>query len=216
MIMTFPRLSCLLGLQFVLVGFGLCGMVIAQTNLLIPPPTQLPAPKLEQVRALAELTVLEVPLTLPVRHNIRGRTGGTAVVMLLQGSARLSTDLAQSKFVHVDAVKKHVTLALPAPTVHSVELDAESSQVLTTQRRGLWRMVPGPAHEDTAVTTAMREGQKNIHRAARDPSLIQQAKAQTETVLHDFLISMGWSVVFRWEDEPAPLSSPDASHRPSH
>lgn len=196
--MTLLRLNCLLGLLSVLMGLSLCSVAIAQ----IDSPTYMahvmPAPQLEQVRALAELTVLEVPLTLPIRHHIRGRTGGTSVVLLLQGSARLSTNLAAAEFVQVDSAKRCVTLALPEPRAQSVELDIDSSPVLATQRRGLWRLVPGPAHEGTAVAAALREGQNSIHQAAHDPALIHRAKAQAEKVIGDFLLNAGWSASFHW------------------
>lgn len=179
-------------------GLLLCGLAYAR---LVPHAvsSQPPAPpRIEVVRGLAELTVMEVQVADVAEGLVEGYTGGTSVIALVHGTAAVGVDLEQARYVRVDPAHMHLVLALPQPLVRRVMIDPDRTHVLNSDRRGLWRLAFGSAHEGRAVAEALACGRDRLAHAAAHAGVVRQAREQTERVLGRFLAELGWSLDVRW------------------
>jgi hypothetical protein len=181
-------------------GLSLCGGAIAD-HLRSAQPHELPTETptvLGQIRELAELTVLEVPMSRVVRAQRLGRVGGVRVLVQVHGTATFATDLSQAQIVHIDASARHVTLIVPSPRVRTVRLDAKATEVLRVDRLGLWPLALGPAQEAQTIAQALAQGETTLRTAIATAGLHHQAKRQTRRALNDLLADTGWSCTIQW------------------
>lgn len=108
-------------------------------------------------------------------------------------------DLSAARFEQMDRDTRTAVLRLPQPTVQSARLDQERTKLVGVWERGLWAITPGGGDaEAVAVNHAMREAQRTMEAAGRDPELIQRCRVQTEQVLLTFLRNIGWTVSAEW------------------
>jgi len=163
-------------------------------------PTHSTPPSIDAIRAMSELTVLQIELTDVVSTSVHGQTGRITVDMLIRGTVTLGIDLEQARFIEVDKAQQNIVLALPPPEVRRVAIDHEASRVLNSQRGGLWRMAVGDALEDQAIRSALVIGQQRLSVAAARDVLNQRARGQAEAVLDRFISEVGWARDVRWEE----------------
>lgn len=193
-------LQVLTGLTFIWVGLNLCNSV--HNALAVTPDVEhtINPPSIESIRELSELTVLQVRATEVITTESRGRTGSTSVAVLIHGDVFLGVDLEQAEFVDVDKEQQHLVLSLPAPGVHRAAIDHQASQMIYTQRKGLWRMALGPALEDELIANAYKVGEQRLREAAAQADLTDRAKRHAESVLRRFIDGTGWTLTIRWSD----------------
>lgn len=156
--------------------------------------------KVEQVRRLASLTTLRVPISDVLHTELSGYLGGVEVVLLVRGDVDIATDLERARLEGVSHELQRATLVLPRPAVQRPRLDHRHTRVFATHRRGLWSVLPGAAGEPEVVDRAMARAQESIAAAADRPELVDQAKSHAQRVLERFFEAAGWSVRVRWED----------------
>lgn len=156
--------------------------------------------KIEEVRKLASLVTLHVPISDVQRSEISGFTGGVSVVLLVRGDVEIATDLSKARFVDVDETARTAGLVLPRPTPRRARLDHEATRVYRVDRSGLWSVLPGEAGEGAVIDRAMAEAQKLVEQAANRPELVEQACRQSHQVLGAMLGSMGWKVRIDWAE----------------
>jgi hypothetical protein len=158
-------------------------------------------PTIERVRELSALTTLRVDVADAFVTELRGRTGGTTVVLVVRGEVVIGVDLAGARFESVDGQGRSAVLALPQPQVQFARLDHERTKLVGVWPGGLWTIVPGGADADAAaVNAAYREAQRAVVGAADDPELAGRARRQAEAVLRTFFGALGWDVRVRWKD----------------
>ena len=156
-------------------------------------------PSLEAIRALSELTVLEVDATEVVTTSLKGYTGSTSVVVLVNGTLTYGVDLDQARTQRTNQTQQHLVVALPQPKVRDVIIHHGTSQVLRSKRSGLWQLAIGPAREDEVLMTALAIGHDRFMSAATRDDLVSRAKRHAEAALAQFVSEMGWAIEIRWE-----------------
>lgn len=156
------------------------------------------APTIEQVRQLASLVTLEVPISDVQVSEIEGFTGSVKLVMSVRGDVQIVTDLSQAKFVDVDRAKQTAVLSLPTPHVSRPRLDHDKTRVLEMTRSGMWKFLPGEAGESVLTNRAMIEAQRVLGEAANRPELIAQASDHAQTILCQFFAALDWNITIQW------------------
>lgn len=186
----------------VMIWLGLLMCSGAYKSLALPQDVEpaVPPPSIEAIRELADLVVLEVQASEVVSAEVRGHTGGTAVIVLVYGDVMLGIDLEQAHFTEVDQGNRRLVLALPAPTVRRVAIDHHASRTIHSGRDGLWHLAIGPAKEDQAIANAFMLGTERLKEVAVGEDLTQRAKRHAEAVLGGFTDEMGWTLEIRWNE----------------
>ncbi len=99
---------------------------------------------LKKIHELHDLVTLRVPVQFVHDAAIRGRLGGVACLLDIQGQADLGVDLAQARLTDVNDRTRTATLHLPDAGVANARLDLHASRILRLERHGLWQIVPLP------------------------------------------------------------------------
>jgi len=188
------------GAAIIWIGLSLCSK--AYNAQPIPPNVDPPhpPPKIERIRELAELTVLEVDNSTIVSTEIRGYIGGTSAVVLVHGTLTYGVNMDEATYLQVDEERRHIVLALPQPDVNRVAIDPRASQILSCMRTGLWKAAVGPVRETEALTTAFAIGHDRLKNSAASEDLMRRARRHAEAVLSRFLQEMGWTLEVRWDE----------------
>ncbi len=181
-------------------GLSLCGTAYDTLASAAQPRPPDEPPCIDRIRELAELTVLEVNASEIVNAEISGYTGGTCVIVLVQGNVTLGVDLGAAEYLHVDLERRHLVLSLPQPTVRRTSIDPRTSRLLRCDRAGLWRMAVGPAREYEAFAAALAIGQERLRSTAASDDFVDRAGRHAESVLARFVSEMGWTLDVRWQE----------------
>ena len=116
-------------------------------------------PTIHQLRQLADLLTLRVPVSDVQVSRITGYVGGIELALIVHGHAHLGTDLGQARFTDVNHNAQRTVLKLPEPDVRHASLDHSSTRVYRIDRRGLWQLVPGDAGEAELFNRAMERAE---------------------------------------------------------
>ena len=157
-------------------------------------------PNINSIREMSELTVLEIEATEIVSTSFRGYTGGTSIVMLVNGTLTYGVDLDQARYLQTDPEERHLLLVLPQPRARQVATNPGRCRVLNCERKGLWQLAIGEAREDDALMSAMANGHDRITVAASREDLISRARRHAEAVLVRFVSELGWTLEVRWDE----------------
>lgn len=167
-------------------------------------------PTIEQVRELASLVTLDVPISDTQVSKLKGFVGGVELILSVHGDVQIATDLSQARFDRIDERVQSATLTLPRPQVQRPRIDHEKTRILEITRGGMWRLVPGQAGESALINQAMLTAQHMLADTATDPKLITQARDHTEKIVCGFFATLDWRIDVQWDDA---VSVSDASTR---
>ena len=189
----------LTGVASAWLGVLLC--IWAYHGLAAPGHTEKPntPPSLDAIQELSALSVLKVEVTEAITTSFRGYTGGTTVVVLVNGTLTYGVDLDQARYLQTDQAQQHLVIGLPAPKTHDVAIHHDKSRVLSTDRSGLWQLAIGPAREDEALMSALATGRDRLIDTASRDELVSRARRQAEAVLARFISELGWTIEIQWE-----------------
>lgn len=170
-------------------------------------------PSIEQIRQLASLTVLHVPVADVQVYTLTGYTGGIQAAMVVKGDVEISTDLTTAKLETVDVDHRQAYVILPAPTAVRPRVDHERTRIYKIDRSGLWQMIPGDAGERDLVNKALQDAQRLVGEVGGQADLIDQARARTKDLIAGFFKALDWDVEIRWMDQrvAVPATIPAAS-----
>lgn len=192
--------QALAGITSICLGLMLCGRAYDTLGVVEPPERSDSPPKIETIRSISELSVLEVDASEIVTAQVKGYTGGTYVVVLVTGTLAYGIDLEQARYLQADEQQRHLVITLPKPRVRQVRIDPARCQLLSCERSGLWQLAIGPAHEDEAFLLAMSLAHDQLIEAASRDDLSTQAQQQAVTVLRRFVSETGWTTAIRWTE----------------
>lgn len=161
--------------------------------------TPSPAPALERVRAVAELSVLDVDVSAITIARIDGYTGGVRCCLIATGTARIGADLERATVHAVDPAAGTLVLALPEPTVLSVRIDPRASRVYSVDRNGLWIALPFATREGQVTARAWAAAESKLREAAQRSGLIARARRRAATLIATAIEPLGWSVTIDWQ-----------------
>ena len=158
-------------------------------------------PTLEQIRRLASLVTLHVPISDVQVSKVSGYTGATSLVLIVKGDVEIGTDLRGARFEDIDRKAKRVTVVLPSPTIDRPRLNHDRTRIYRIDRDGLWRILPGQASEKELINSALQRAQRLLIDAARQASLIDESRRLTEDVLRSVFETFEWRVEIRWSGD---------------
>jgi hypothetical protein len=182
-------------------GLALAGFVAFHvvTQPADPAHTRSAGLTIEQVRKLASLVVLDVPISDVHVTQLEGLTGGIKVVIAVHGDVQIATDLSKARFEDLDAEHHTATLVLPKPAPGRPRLNHEKTRIVAIERNGLWNILPGEAGEKAATNRAMSAAQQLLTDAAKRDDLAAKACAHADEVLRSFFTALGWTVTLQWQ-----------------
>jgi len=166
--------------------------------------TPSPAATLARVRAIAEMSVLQVDVSAISVARIDGYTGGVRCCLIAAGTARIGADLDRATIRSIDRAGRTLVLALPEPAVLSVRLDPSASRVYSVDRRGLWRALPFATREGQVTREAWAAAETRLRDAAGRQGLIDRARRRTAALIDAALRQIGWSASIKWRPPDTP------------
>ncbi len=152
------------------------------------------APRIEDIREIAKLAVLEVH----VADVIEGRNAGGRALVLVHGDADLAVDWSAIEVAATDAEQRVLTLNLPEPQVERARVDHDRTRVYEVVKTGVAAWNPFADPRPALLEDCMRAAQQSIDRAARDPAFVAQARLRTESLLTAYHQRLGWRTAIRW------------------
>ncbi len=186
-----------LGITIVICLFVLLGvLLVGQT--FTPAIAESAPPTLEQVREMAQLVTLRVPISQIRSESLRGYLGGHTLTLAAHGDVLIGTDLEQIQFEHIDHGNKTVVLVLPNPKALYARLNHEQTRIVGLNRHGLWVVAFGDAGGRVLTNRAMKNAQRQLDKISSDRNLIMRAQQRAEQILQGLFIRTGWKVTVRW------------------
>ena len=180
-----------------LIGLLILGLMLLMMARSAPQSPPIQAVTVHDIRELAALLTLEVPLQTLVEHRLVGYSGYIQCLVLAQGRAMIGTDLDAAS-LKVDQPLRKLTLVLAQPQVISAELDHDRTRVLFIHRRGMWQLMPGEAGEAALLQQSLRQAQHRLHSLADTSRHRQLAREQTRRVLEQFADQAGYQIELQW------------------
>lgn len=156
---------------------------------------------IDQVRQLAQLVTLRVPVSDVQSAKLSGYTGTVRLVLLVHGHVDLGTDLDQAHFAKIDSKHHQATLVLPQPAVLSVVVDVDRTSIYTVDWTGLWHVLPGGGAERKLINQAMAKAKQDVGKAGDVKANLLQARQHAEAVIRRFCERLGWRVTIRFKRE---------------
>jgi hypothetical protein len=92
---------------------------------------------LEEIREVADLVTLTVPLHQIIEATLDGFTGGLTGLLVVRGEGLISTDLLGAE-IEINERARTVTVALPPPRVLTCRLDHRETAIVHLARYGAW------------------------------------------------------------------------------
>ena len=172
-----------------------------------PPPSAAvqhqsrPTIHIDQVRELAALVTMHVPLSDVHASEVSGFTGGLRMVVAVHGDVEVGTDLGAARFTEVDDQQRTAVIALPPPRTMRPRIDHDRTRIVAIERRGMWQVLLGQAGESQLTNRAMAAAQQALAAAADDPQITLKACGHTERVIGQFFAALGWEVTVQWDPE---------------
>jgi len=153
---------------------------------------------ISRMSEVAELVTLKVPVSRVMTRELTGYVGGIQCVVVVNGEVALGVDLEQVRIKDVEPEDRTATLVLPEPKVRYARLDHERTTIYDVSRQGLWWLTLGDEAARKLVNKAMKQAQVTVRSAARDPSLVEQARRRAERVLRTAFEAIGWDLKTQW------------------
>ena len=175
------------------------GLTLANVRPPAATTTPSPAPALERVREVAEVSILEVDVSAITIARIDGYTGGVRCCLIATGAARIGADLERATLHSIDHAAGTLVVALPEPTVLSVRIDPTASRVYSVDRNGLWIALPFATREGQVTARAWAAAESKLHEAADRSGLIARARRRAATLVKTAIEPLGWSVTIDWQ-----------------
>ncbi len=149
---------------------------------------------LKKIRQLQDLVVLRVPVQFIHDSAMRGRLGGIACLLDVQGQADLGVDLSRATLTDVDHAARTATLQLPPARPLNSRLDLQATRILRLERIGLWQILPTPAGERQLLQRAMTQCESALRRLAHDEDLLDHAHQRARALCIELARQLGWTL----------------------
>ena len=158
-------------------------------------------PTIEQIKELASLAVLRVPIADVQLCELHGYTGGIQAALIIKGDVEIAVDLKAAHLEAVDAEHRRAYLVLPAPAATRPRVDHDRTRIYQIDRSGLWRIMPGEAGETDLLNRALSQAQQMIAEVGSQQLLLDQARRRVEEIMAGFARALDWQLEVRWMDQ---------------
>lgn len=154
---------------------------------------------IDQVRQLAQLATLRVPVSDVQSAQLSGDTGSVRLILIVHGHVDLGTDLDHAHFEKIDNQHRMATLVLPKPAMLSAAVDVNRTKIYTVDWTGLWHVLPGGGAERRLINQAMATALADVRKAGATKDNLAQAKIHAAEVIRRFCAQLGWRVRIHWQ-----------------
>ena len=183
----------------VVIGVSIISMVAVWRPLLgRPAVSQHAGLTIQDVRELAVLTTLRVPVSDVVESKINGYTGGISVILAVRGEVLLGVDCAQVQILKQDPNSNWIRVRLPRPAPLTCGIDHSGTRLYSIDRHGLWILSPLQRPSEAAVNLAYADAENFIREASQNPQMVERARLHAEKILQDCAHRIGWRVEIDW------------------
>jgi hypothetical protein len=163
-----------------------------------PPCEAEPPPLLiVELREIAELAVLCVPVSAIHVESIDGYLGGVRCVLILHGTVTIGCDLSSPALMQ--QAPGIYLLQLTEPRMLSATIDLEHTRIHAVERDGLWRLLPGSAGEHEVVALALARAQGHVADAVHVPDHVQATRHRIEQLMTQMTYRTGVTVHIEWQ-----------------
>lgn len=190
-----------------IVGASLVGVYMRQQ----PKPVQRPVVSFEN---MGHLVALKMNYSDVIEHTEQRKQaipltgydlilGSSRVLLVAKGDCSIATDLRQVQYGSSNPETKQVTLRVPLPKPLSIRINHDAkaqggSYLYTISNSGVEPLLADSSNQRDAIARVFVEAETKIGQACNQPSVIEQAKTNTSTVLASMFQAVGWTAVIQW------------------
>ena len=129
--------------------------------------------------------------------------GSSRVLLVAKGDCSIATDLRQIQYSSTNTDAKLVILRVPLPKPLSIRINHDAknqggSYLYTMTNTGLEPLLADSSNQREAIARVFVDAEKKIGQACNQPSVIEQAKTNTTTLLTSMFQAVGWTVKIQW------------------
>ena len=129
--------------------------------------------------------------------------GSSRVLLVAKGDCSIATDLRQIKYSATNTDAKQVTLRVPLPKPLTIRINHDAknqggSYLYTMTNTGLEPLLADSSNQREAIARVFVDAEKKIEQACTQPSVIEQAKTNTSTLLTSMFHAVSWTVKIEW------------------
>jgi hypothetical protein len=163
-----------------------------------PPPAFSSTTLVAHLRECSDLVTVRAPLSTVIEQTSHGVTGGARALLAMTIWLDVGCDLGQARILSTDTDSKTLRVAIPAPRVLAIGLDAGRTRVYDQQRTGLWHFIPGSRIEQDLINSALHASPEEMLDQSVEDSLVRFARDRTSAFLKELASASGWSVEIEW------------------
>ena len=132
------------------------------------------------------------------------RFGGNKVLLIAKGDCMIGTDLRYAKYLNTNTESRTVDvhLKIPKPIYARINHDSKQnggSYLYEISSYGIEPIIPNSSNRIKAINNVYRFAEKEIKRTCNQVETINSAKINTEKVLSQTFIALGWKAKFIWQ-----------------
>lgn len=173
---------------------------------LLPKPSGIivaTSPTVERIKNLKEICSLRLTVSNAMMAKNVWFMGtpfefGSKMMLIVNGSAILSTDMEGVVILNKDDLQKCASIQLKSPRVIAATVDHKTTRIYDNSAVSPIGVPIFSEGKDKLYETAMLEAQKSIEEVASRPERIQQAKVQAEAAIKFIYDQIGWKVNIEW------------------
>ena len=189
-------------------GASLVGVYMSQQQ---PEPIQKPVVSFEN---MGHLVALKMNYSDVIEHTEQRKQaipltgydlilGSSRVLLVAKGDCSIATDLRQVQYSSSNPDTQQVTLRVPLPKPLSIRINHDAkaqggSYLYTISNSGVEPLLADSSNQRDAIARVFFEAETKIGQACNQPSVIEQAKTNTSTVLLSMFQAVGWTAVIQW------------------
>ena len=191
-----------------IVGASLVGVYMSQQQ---PEPIQKPVVSFEN---MGHLVALKMNYSDVIEHTEQRKQaipltgydlilGSSRVLLVAKGDCSIATDLRQVQYSSSNPDTQQVTLRVPLPKPLSIRINHDAkaqggSYLYTISNSGVEPLLADSSNQRDAIARVFFEAETKIGQVCNQPSVIEQAKTNTSTVLLSMFQAVGWTAVIQW------------------
>lgn len=189
-------------------GASLVGVYMSQQQ---PEPIQKPVVSFEN---MGHLVALKMNYSDVIEHTEQRKQaipltgydlilGSSRVLLVAKGDCSIATDLRQVQYSSSNPDTQQVTLRVPLPKPLSIRINHDDkaqggSYLYTISNSGVEPLLADSSNQRDAIARVFFEAETKIGQVCNQPSVIEQAKTNTSTVLLSMFQAVGWTAVIQW------------------
>ncbi len=131
------------------------------------------------------------------------RFGSSKALLIAKGDCMIGTDLKQAKYQNINPKSRTVDIFLKKPNLLYARVNHSSKQsggsyLYEISSFGVEAIMPDSSKRIKAINNVYAFAEKEIKRTCNQLNTIKVAKNNTENVLNQTFLALGWKATFIW------------------